>query len=427
MLELKHQLREILGSAMGAYRPSPTQLIAGGAVANTLLNLIHKTTLPINDIDIFSFIPNPDLGAATQANLISTTDYDYPADFIVWATDLPKIQLITHRSWPMFTWDEKAYALINQFNFNATQAAYHWASDTLYYTPAFERFVNHRQILYNPLPSGNAVLNILKSYKKHTEGVGQLTPTYFRNVFGGYQFTAKDTGSKLALAEALVKDTSYQVSQHSDHFEIAGGPLTSKYLRANIAWVNFVAEGFYFTGAAKVFDEYPELFMGITMLDPTWLAKNHRNIFSLLKDKALKPNLALLRLEAILRLPNPDVLLDMLNWASKAELPIGILNACIQTSKNVSSLSAIKISWEYFQRAEIQKQMFVGQIVTLDKLEKSGHKHSLLNGYTIFNNHPNIQSLGYLGHPLTNTELYTYLQWLQYVYGELPHYALNLK
>lgn len=173
MDHLKPKLRAALQPYIENNPVPQDSVIAGGAICNTILNLLHDTNLPINDVDIYTFVE--------QLPEENVEEYGY-ANTVVYAA-IDKIHLILSKMPEKLNHSNKIYNLIRRFNINAVQVAYDWHNDVLYYTKDFLSFLSHRKLLLNPRQIENVTMNVIKLYQKHQLGVGVLNNEYLTSVY----------------------------------------------------------------------------------------------------------------------------------------------------------------------------------------------------------------------------------------------------
>ena len=146
-------------------------IIAGGSVANTVINLMFGEKLPINDIDVYKILH---LDIDDRLEQLGVDEYSGIDDFWIRSREHKgRFDCIHYGTIHVGNKKDLALQMIRSFDLNCVQAAV--VDGELLTTGFFRRFLNSREITEN-IQCRNHVASLARIIRKANDGVGTMNP-----------------------------------------------------------------------------------------------------------------------------------------------------------------------------------------------------------------------------------------------------------
>lgn len=188
---LENELPDILDKLVGDINFDCPWIIAGGSVANKAINYLFNENLPINDIDTYMFNGQGKEKLGIDEVLAEQLDYEQQTifdwmDFAVGPIEINDLYELIPVSFSLLgkvDFDDVTVPyFLHTFPLNCEKIAYNPITRKIIYSKTFLEFLNHRQILFNPIHVDTDVC-LFRALRKHEQGVGRLSSNYVRRIF----------------------------------------------------------------------------------------------------------------------------------------------------------------------------------------------------------------------------------------------------
>lgn len=155
-------------------------ILGGGALANTMWELISGNKAIINDIDIFIYTPNVKINIISNFNVMLYYSDEYSQLTSKIIKD-DKYSIIAVSNDGIFNYinynsvSDDPINIINSFDINATQVAYDLENDKLYFTEDFKDFlINHQLKVVNGHTPQHTIIRMVKKADELGIGISDL-------------------------------------------------------------------------------------------------------------------------------------------------------------------------------------------------------------------------------------------------------------
>lgn len=358
------KLRIELESLLGDFIVPHNGIIAGGAVANIVINILTGSTLPVNDIDVF--IPNAvggeyvnpytPYGTRFRTKTVQGNDY---------------IQLIAIDLQSGLNRANTITELLRTFHLNCTQIAYDWHLDKLYYTKEFIWFTKNRQLLFNPLAYYNVAMNVVKAYKKHIENVGWLDDAYLTKVYGGENIRHADTFNHKPLLTRMINDPAFSVSNPSyyinaDICQIHGNNPSDP--MSNMAYENErIMYGNVSKTSRSIYEYNSKIYLMLHLIDLEYM--RNKLSFDTIVLLGLTHFIKLVNYVALSRLISIPLLLQVVALVNKRpELYKLTFGAYLLNTNHIDDIQTLLQGYHELINTPVMPKLFKGQIVTINQM-----------------------------------------------------------